>query len=113
MHEMSLCEGILQVIEDASAREGFGRVQTVRLEIGRFSGVEPEALRFGFDVVMRGSLAEGARLEIVEVPGQAFCFECAETVTIDDRLAPCPKCQGGRLSPTGGDEMRIKDLEVI
>ena len=112
MHEMALCEGILQVIEDASVREGFASVRAVRLEIGRFSGVEPEALRFGFDVVMRGSLAEGARLEIHEVPGQAFCFDCAETVEVEDRLAPCPRCKGGRLSPTGGDDMRIKDLEV-
>ena len=77
-----------------------------------FAGVEVEALRFGFDVVMKGSVAERASLDVIEVPGQAFCFDCAETVTIEERFQPCPVCGGHRLSPTGGDEMRIKELEV-
>lgn len=113
MHEMSLCEGILQVLEDAGRAQGFQKINRVRLEIGRFAGVEPDALRFGFDVVMKGSLADGAALDIIDVPGKAFCFDCAETVEINDRLAPCPNCGGAKLSPTGGDEMKIKDLEVI
>ena len=112
MHEMSLCEGILQVVEDVAARDGFSSVKRVRLEIGKFAGVEPDALRFGFDVVMRGSIADGAALEILECPGEAFCFDCCENVTIEGRLDPCPKCGGARLTPTGGDQMKIKDLEV-
>lgn len=112
MHEMSLCEGILQVVEDAAARDGFSCVSRVRLEIGKFAGVEPDALRFGFDVVMRGSIADGASLEILECPGEAFCFDCCETVTVENRLDPCPSCGGSRLTPTGGDQMTIKDLEV-
>lgn len=113
MHEMSLCEGILQVLEDQARAQAFDRVRRVRLEIGRFAGVETEALRFGFDVVMKGSLAEGAALEIVELPGRACCFDCGRMVEIEHRLDPCPHCEGTRLSPTGGDEMRIKDLEVV
>lgn len=112
MHEMSLCEGILQVLEEQAAAHGFREVRRVRLEIGRFAGVEIRALRFGFDVVTKGSVAEGAALEIIERPGRAFCFDCADTVALDDRLAPCPGCGGARLTATGGDEMRIKDLEV-
>jgi len=113
MHEMALCEGILQVIEAAAAREGFDRVTRVRLEIGRFAGVEPEALRFGFDVVMRGSVAEGAALEIEEAPGRAWCFDCEAAVALGHRLSACPDCGGERLAPAGGDEMRIRDLEVM
>lgn len=113
MHEMSICEGIRQVIEDHAARQPITQVKHVRLEIGRFSGVEKKALEFAFDVVMRGSVAEGAALSLLDVPGRAMCYDCAEEVEIDDRLAPCPRCGGGRLLPTGGDEMRIKDLEVV
>lgn len=112
MHEMSLCEGILQVLEDNAKTQGFEAVKRVRLEIGRFAGVEPDALRFGFDVVMRGSIAEGAELEIIDLPGRAYCFDCGESVEVNDRLDPCPNCGSSRLNPTGGDEMRIKDLEV-
>jgi len=93
--------------------QSFTRVKTVRLEIGRFSGVEKPALEFAFDVVMRGGAAEGARLEMIDVAGKAMCYDCLKDVEIEDRLAPCPECGGGRLMPVGGDEMRIKELEVI
>jgi hydrogenase nickel incorporation protein HypA/HybF len=112
MHEMALCESILLTLQDQARVHGFDTVRRVRLEIGRFACVEHAALRFGFDVVTRGSLAEGAALEIDALPGRAHCFDCGAAVEVEDRLAPCPACGGARLSPTGGDEMRIKDLEV-
>lgn len=112
MHEMSLAEGIRSIVLDQAQAHGFARVTVLRLEIGRFAGVEKPALEFAFDVVMRGSPAEGARLEMIDLPGKALCFDCEETVEIDDRFAPCPLCGGGRLLPDGGDEMRIRDMEV-
>jgi hydrogenase nickel incorporation protein HypA/HybF len=113
MHEMSLCEGIRSLIEDQAKAHQFARVTHLRLEIGRFAGVEKPALRFAFDVVMRGSPAEGATLEMIDLPGKALCYSCGETVEIEDRLALCPLCDSGKLMPSGGDEMRIKDMEVI
>ncbi|WP_420569660.1 hydrogenase maturation nickel metallochaperone HypA [Thalassovita sp.] len=113
MHEMSLCEGIRQVIEDQARSHVIQAVKCVRVEIGRFAGVEKPALEFAFDVVMRGSVAEGARLEMLDLPGRAMCYDCVKEVEIAERLDPCPDCGGGKLMPIGGDEMRIKDLEVI
>ncbi|MGL4238668.1 hydrogenase maturation nickel metallochaperone HypA/HybF, partial [Tabrizicola sp.] len=91
----------------------FSSVRRITLEIGAFAGIEQSALRFGFDAVMRGSVAEGARLEIIDLPARAQCHDCMETVEIMDRLACCPRCGGERLLPEGGDEMRIKDMEVV
>ena len=113
MHEMSLVEGIRVIIEDQSVTHAFTRVITLRLEIGRFAGVEKSALEFAWDVVMRGGPAEGAVLEMIDLPGQALCFDCNATVALDDRFDPCPLCGGGKLLPQGGDDMRIKDMEVL
>ena len=113
MHEMSIVEGIRSVIEDAAAANGFSRVTVVRLEIGQLAGVERRALEFAFDVVLRGSVAEGASLQIFDIPGQASCFDCGKTVEIAHRLDLCPECGGTRLLVQGGEEMRIKDLEVL
>lgn len=112
MHEMALCEGIRRIVDRAAASPEIARVSTVRLEIGRFAGVEKKALSFAWEVVMRGSKAEGADLVMIDLPGKATCFDCMKTVEIADRLDPCPDCGGGRLLPEGGDEMRIKDMEV-
>lgn len=113
MHEISICESIRGVIEDQANKHGFAEVRRITLEIGAFAGVEKTALLFGFDVVMRGSIADGAVVEIIDLPGRARCYDCDDVVEIPDRLAPCPICGGGRLLPEGGDEMRIKSMEVI
>ena len=112
MHEMSLAEGVLQLIEDAARTQSFTQVSTVRLEIGQLSGVEPEAMRFCFDAVMRGSVAEGARLEIIELPGVGWCMACAQSVPMKEVFGECPQCGGFQMQVTGGTEMRVKDLEV-
>jgi len=71
MHELSLAEGVLQVIEDAARAQAFSRVTMVFLELGEHAAVEREALAFCFDVVTQGSVAEGARLEISNLPGSS------------------------------------------
>ena len=38
MHEMSLAEGVLQIIEDSAKSQNFSRVKTVWLEIGKLAG---------------------------------------------------------------------------
>jgi hydrogenase nickel incorporation protein HypA/HybF len=110
MHEMSIAESVLGIVEESARREGFGRVKEVRLEIGRLAAVEVEALRFCFDAVVRGSLAEGARLEIDETPGSAWCFGCSATVPVGARGDPCPACGGFQLQVNGGTGMRVKEL---
>lgn len=112
MHELSLCESILQIIEGESRRQGFARVKRVRLEMGRLSGAEPEAMRFGFEAVSRNSLAEGAHLEIIELPGRGWCMACARALEVQQRFDPCPHCGGYQVQVSGGDELRIKELEV-
>ncbi|MGZ5052281.1 MAG: hydrogenase maturation nickel metallochaperone HypA [Methylobacter sp.] len=112
MHEMSLCESILQILEQQAEIQQYRKVKTVRLEIGALAGVEPEALRFCFDTVMQGSLADQAGLEIVNVPGQAWCMQCSRNVAVQQRYDQCPHCGSHQLQINDGDQMRIKELEV-
>jgi hydrogenase nickel incorporation protein HypA/HybF len=112
MHEMSLAEAILQIVEDTAARQGFRRVTEVRLEVGALSGVEAEALTFCLDVVLKGSVANGARVELERVPGQGWCLGCGETVVVNALYDPCPRCGSYQVQATGGTEMRVMDLLV-
>ncbi len=112
MHEMSLCESVLQVLQTEADKQGFNRVKAVWLEIGDLSSVEPEAMIFSFDVVTRNSLADGAKLNIISVPGDAWCTQCAKNVLVQQHFDQCPGCGSYQLQVTGGEEMRIKELEV-
>ncbi len=113
MHEMSLCEGIMQVLEEQARQQGFSLVKTVWLEVGELAGVELESMRLCFEVITRGTLADMARLEIIELPGEALCEQCAKPVRLKRRFDGCPDCGGYKLQLSGGDEMRIKELEVV
>ena len=112
MHEMSLCEGILGIIEEHAQNQGFKKVNALWLEIGAFAGVEIEALRFSFEVITKNTIAEQVRLHIIDIPGTAWCMQCSKTVAIKRRFDACPHCGGYQLQITGGEEMRVKELEV-
>lgn len=112
MHEMSLMQNVLEIVLEAAENQGFDRVRKITLEIGDFSGVDPQAMEFCFDVVMEGSIAAGAALEIVRKPGEAWCMQCGRQVEISERFDPCPHCGSFGLKITGGQEMRVRELEV-
>lgn len=112
MHEMALAEGILQLVEETALREKALRVKRVILEVGQLSAVEPASLAFCFSAVVKGSLAESAELEIHEIPGAGWCHSCEQTVPLRERFAECPFCGAVPLQPTGGTEMRVREIEI-
>jgi hydrogenase nickel incorporation protein HypA/HybF len=112
MHELSLSNGMLEIIEKQALETGFQRVLVVRLEVGRLSCVERDALGFCFESVTRNSVAEGARLEMVDVPGEAWCWDCEAVVPLVRRGEACGRCDGYRLKVRDGEQVRILDLEV-
>jgi hydrogenase nickel incorporation protein HypA/HybF len=112
MHEMALAESVREIVEETARAQGARRVTAVRLEVGRLAQIEIEAMRFAFEVVRHGSLAHEARLEIVHVDGSAWCMRCSHVVTLSQRGDPCPDCQHHQLQVTGGDRMRVLDIEI-
>lgn len=113
MHELALCQSVVGVLRKEAKAKNFSRVTVVRLHIGALSCASPEAMEFCFKAVTKGTLAEGAQLDLVRTPGQAWCMNCGETVSIGERYDPCPQCRTYELQVTGGDEMRVHELEVV
>ncbi len=112
MHEMALCRGIVDIAVEHAERHAARRVTVVRVEVGALSCVEPAALEFCFAAIAGGTLAEGATLEIAVTPGEAWCWDCEAAFPATDRAAACPTCGGVRIRVTGGDQLRVMELEV-
>jgi hydrogenase nickel incorporation protein HypA/HybF len=112
MHEMSLAQSVIQIIEGAAARDAFSRVRTVWLEIGQLSCVEPEAMRACFAAAARQTPADGAALELVEVPGRGRCPACGSVAALAAREDACPGCGCYGLQVIAGTELRVTELEV-
>lgn len=112
MHELALAQGIVDIVLTQARAQQFAKVKTIRLAIGGLAQVEPDALAFGFDSVSRGTVAEGAALDIQRPPGEGYCLRCDGKVTLARRGDPCPGCGGYQVMVTGGDELRVVELEV-
>ena len=113
MHELSLCEQVLELIQQQAGLQAFKQVKTVHLEIGKLSCVEAEAMRFCFDSVVAGSIAEGARLEIEQPEALGWCSACQQLMHIEQRFEVCAHCGHFPLEIRKGEQMRIKYLEVL
>ncbi len=112
MHEMSLIESVLRIIEEQAAVEKFSHVKTVRLEVGELSHAEPQSLRFCFEAAAGDTLVEGAKLEIIHIPGRALCGTCNKQVALKRLIDGCPQCGGYGLQVVEGAELRVLELEV-
>lgn len=108
MHELGITRNIVAICAE---KAGGCPVQRVCVEVGRHAPVLPEALRFCFDVVSRGTLLEGATLEIVEVRGRARCRCCGAEFSFDDAVARCA-CGSHALERLAGEELRIREMEL-
>ena len=112
MHEMALTESIVEIAVETAKREGAGRVKRLFVDVGTLSHVEPEALLFCFSAIAVGTLAEGAELEINRVPGKGWCLDCEKTVPLAEAFVPCPDCGGCRVQRTGGDDLKVREIEI-
>jgi hydrogenase nickel incorporation protein HypA/HybF len=112
MHEMAIAESVLEIVEATARRNAAARVATVWLELGALSHVEARALAFCFDAVTHGSLAEGATLEIVTLPGEAWCMPCGDRFALQKLGDPCPRCGSFQLQVLRGEEMRVKEIAI-
>ena len=112
MHELSLLENVREILEDHAVKQNFSKVTKVTLEIGKLSCIEPDALRFGFDVVMKDSLAENAELIITELNGLGLCHHCRQQIEMETLHDPCVYCGSPFVKIIQGTEMKIKDLIV-
>jgi len=112
MHEVSICESIIDILSDQAAREGATRVTSVRLRIGEMSGVVEDSLRFAFEVVSKDTLAEGAELVIVSVPLAARCRACAVEFRIEGYAFSCSSCGSPDIEVVSGREMLVEEIEL-
>lgn len=112
MHELALTESIVEIIRDMAKSQGFEKVRVVRLRVDALANVEPDALRFCFDAVARGTVAEGATLDIVRAPGEGWCLDCGKSVALAERFGDCPECGKSHVQMTSGDALRVEELEV-
>lgn len=109
MHEMGITRNIVSIVSEHAKG---ARVKRVSLEIGKLSAVLPDAIRFCFDVCSRGTELENANLEIIEIAGRKRCQDCQMITETHEVFGPC-ECGSWNTMPIAGEELLVKDMELV
>jgi hydrogenase nickel incorporation protein HypA/HybF len=109
VHELSLSGAIVDTaVQHADGR----RVRVVSLTVGALRQVVPESLAFYFEIVARGTLCEGARLEQTLVPARARCEACGREWELELLRFRCPECGSSPAEVLRGNELEVDSIEV-
>ncbi len=109
MHELAITESLVEAVCDSV---GTQKVSRVTVEIGKLSGVVADSVLFCFDLCAQGTALEGARLEIVEIPGRAACRACNGEFEMEDAIGLCA-CGSADIDILNGRELKIREVEVL
>lgn len=69
MHESHLIEPLIKGISEHAQKEGAKSVSKVRLKVGALTGVKADTFKETFSVLAKGTMLEGAGLELTFFPG--------------------------------------------
>ena len=117
MHEYIIADRLLQTLLEESNKQGLTKVNLISLELGELIGLDNESLRTAFEILSRGSKAEGCKLRIKRVGGSVSCEKCGYVGGINsdklehviDPAFGCPKC-GSVVKIDKGNELEIKKI---
>lgn len=112
MHELSVCQGLLQQVEDIAHQHAADRVTMIALQIGPLSGVEAGLLQQAFTLARAGSIAAEASLVIESLPVRVSCETCGQESEAAPNRLLCGHCGDYHTRLISGDEMLLVSVEL-
>ncbi|MEI7826314.1 MAG: hydrogenase maturation nickel metallochaperone HypA [Euryarchaeota archaeon] len=110
MHEFGIATEIVNVVKETVASQPVKRLISVTVEVGQLAIVNPEQLKFCFEIITEGGPLEGAEMNVETIPAVAKC-KCGFEGALGDEDYVCPKC-GGMYELLSGRDISIKNLKV-
>jgi hydrogenase nickel incorporation protein HypA/HybF len=112
MHELSVAQGILDLVRRHVPGDQAGAVRAVTVRLGRLSGVVADSLDFCFGAIVAGTPFGGASLSIEHVPTRARCLDCAGEFEFEGLVFRCAACAGSHVRLVSGDELQVIAVEL-
>ena len=112
MHELSIAQNILDIVNEQLLANNLSKAIKISIKIGKLVAVEPEALKFCFEIITRNTKAEGSSLQVDYTPIKCMCNDCQNAYISDELNSTCPKCMGSNRKVISGNELKIMWLEA-
>ena len=110
MHELAMAREIIDIVQAEMVRQNLHRVESVVVRIGALTGLNADALAFGFEASVVDTPLAGARLDVQQVPIKAKCRACGQEDAVEEFVFICPRCGGTDLEVIEGEELDIDHI---
>lgn len=110
MHEVSICQSILNTIESEFEKDDLEKIREIHLKVGVLSCVEPEVLKHVFTYIKADTPFENAVLKIEMIEVIAVCENCGNSFKVEKYKFVCPQCDAPVSDITEGKELLINKI---
>ncbi len=112
MHELSVAENIIEIVQEHLQGDQKNAVKKVKVKVGKLTNILVDSLIFGFEVLTKETNLDGSELEIEVIPIKIRCEACGENSTVDGFLFSCPLCQSSSIKIISGYELMVNEIEL-
>ncbi len=112
MHELPATQSVLEISLRHAKEANATRVTDIYLVIGQLATLMDDSIQFYWDIIAKGTPAEGARLHFKRVPAELQCMVCAEKYRPDGKEIICPNCGSVGAKIIAGEEFFLEAIDV-
>ncbi len=112
MHELAITQSLLEISLRHAQQADTARIKSLNLVIGELSSIVDDSVQFYWDIISRGTIAEGAQLNFRRIPAALRCEDCAHEFPLDHKDYVCPDCGSSRVMVVAGDDFSLESIDV-
>jgi hydrogenase nickel incorporation protein HypA/HybF len=110
MHELSVTESILEI--SLRHADNARKITNLYLVIGQFASIVDDSVQFYWDIISKGTIAEGAVLHFRRLPATLICLDCSNQFSPNADGFFCPVCKSERVKVFSGQEFYMEAIDV-
>lgn len=113
MHELTLLYGVAQQVEKVCDENNIDHVDAIVVEVGEVTGVVPEFLLDGYEVISDDfDFLRGSELIVNVIESIGRCMNCGREFPIVENQGVCPDCGSIEKEVLTGLEFNIKEVRL-
>ena len=111
MHELKIIQDVFPLLENVAKENNLKSINKVVLGVGKLRQVQSDFLKFAFEIIAKGTIAEGAELVINLIPITIFCSFCDKKFDLSEHVYACPECDSVAIEVLTGKEIIIESID--
>lgn len=112
MHELAVTQALLDLALQHAEQAAAKQITDIHIVMGELSTNVDDSVQFYWEMIARGTLAEGARLHFRRVPAELQCVHCSHTYCPADGELVCPQCHSTNVRIIAGEEFYLDSIDI-